>query len=127
MVRLSLAAATFRPTVFELSHDTAVPTMPVVGSIFLSDRSPYHCTVVKVSEKMSLSCCVIIGVEVAAAAAEPVRIWMLASSALMPDTTSVGSAAEKYLPWPLTAACHRSSTRVCTVLAVLVTSGSGQT
>src|SRR5476651_686861 len=105
MVRLSVAAATFRPTVFE----------------------PYQRTVVKVSEKMSLSCCVMLGVDVAAAAAEPVRTWMLASAALMPATTSVGSAAEKYLPWPLMAACHRSSTRDCTVLAVLVTSGSGQT
>ncbi len=122
-----LPGAVFLPTVSELVQVGVVPTMPVDGSIFLSDSSPYHFTVVKVSEKMSLSCCEMFGVEVAAAAAAPMRICMFASASLRPSTTSFGCEALKYLPWPLMAACHRSSTRSCTVLAPLVTSGSGHT
>ncbi|MNY58642.1 hypothetical protein D3C86_1950020 [compost metagenome] len=93
----------------------------------MSDSSPYHFTVVKVSEKMSLSCSEIFGVEVAAAAAAPTDTCILASAEARPCTTSFGSLALKYLPWPAIAACHRSSTRSCTVLAVLLVCGSGHT
>src|ERR1700741_3139516 len=107
MERVSLAAAT-RPTLSELFHTAVEPTTPVVMSIFLSDSSPYHFTVVKVSEKMSLSCCEIFGVDAAAAAAAPRRTDILAIAACRPSTTSCGALALKYLPWPLTAACHIS-------------------
>jgi putative exporter of polyketide antibiotics len=123
MVRLPI----WVPTVLLVLQAAAVPTEPVVASIFLSVSSPYHLTVVKVAEKISLSVSVMFGVEVAAAAAAPMRTCILASASLRPETTSFGSWALKYLPWPLMAACHRSSTRSCTVLAVLPVSGLGQT
>jgi len=85
--------------------------MPVTVSIFLSDSSPYQRTVVKVAEKMSLSCCEMLGVEVAAAAAAPIFTSMFDRAARRPWITCSGSEALKYLPWPLIAACQRSSTR----------------
>ena len=122
MVRVSVAAATNWPRVFELLQLMAVLTLPVAGSIFWSNNSPYHFTVVKVAEKMSLSCWLTLGVEVAAAEAAPVRTAIAAIAADSPATTAAGSRALKYLPWPFTAACHRSST-ACRLSAT----GFGQT
>src|SRR5512145_3340236 len=58
---------------------------------------------------MKLSVSVMFGLEVAEAAAA--AVWMLsaASAPCRPSVSEFGSPALKYLPRPLTAACHRSS------------------
>src|ERR1019366_4869719 len=71
MVRVSVAAATCMPRVLVLVQLRPGRTLPVVGSIFWSNSSPFHSTVVKVEENTSLSCWLTFGVEVAAGEAGP--------------------------------------------------------
>src|SRR5512145_1776316 len=52
---------------------------------------------------------VMLGVEVAAAAPAALRSCRLVSALFRPSCTARVSYAKKYLPRPLTAACHRSS------------------
>ena len=111
MRRVSLEADTLLPRSMDEFHTSLLPTTPVTVSILRLVSWPYHFTVVKVAEKMSLSCCEMFGVDVADAAAAPTLTSMLASASRRPSTTWRGSDAEKYLPCPLIAACHRSSTR----------------
>lgn len=129
MLRVSASAPTFWPMLQEVFQSTSWLTSPVTMSITRLERFPVHFTVVKVAEKMSRSSCATLGVEVAAAAAAPVATWMSFRTRFRLSTTCSGSEAGKYLPPPLMAACHRSSTRDCSAVdrSVVPVFGSGQT
>src|SRR5258706_9923850 len=66
MLRVSPAGATMSASFCVLVQIGVGMTVPSSGLIFCSDNCPYHATVVKVSEKISLSCSEMFGVEVAA-------------------------------------------------------------
>src|ERR1700741_4357569 len=82
---------------------------PVVTSIWRRSRSPYHSTDRNVELKTKLSPAVTFGLLVVAAAASLVIALISCKALFRPDASVAGSVALKYVPRPLTAACHRSS------------------
>ena len=97
---------------------------PVDRSIEYEFRSPVQTAVEYWPEYAALSPATGCRLLVATAAAEPTVFEIAASCRLSAVSTAVGSPALRYTPWPLTAACHRSSMSVESPLLLSV--GVGQ-
>src|SRR5262245_30307577 len=83
--------------------------MPEVRSMVRAFRSPTQSLVWYCAVKAKLSPATGCRFDVAAAAPAPTRVESASSVSERLCERVCGSRAEKNTPWPLTAACHRSS------------------